>query len=147
MFLPSREQEMKPPGLSRGRWLAALACLGLLYLAGLGGLEMHPAFGDGPSIYVVSAQKSLAHGTGYRMVNYPQCAARAALSDRLPTAAFHHLSRLAVRSLETFRRAFDRSRRSVVLGGRGRRFLARSLSAPVAVLSAIAMGVSPLCLK
>ena len=53
-----------------GRWLIALACLGALYTASFGGLQVHPAFGDGPSVYIVSGL-SLAHGMGYRLPNYP----------------------------------------------------------------------------
>lgn len=51
-------------------WVAALVCLAAFYFARLGPLQYEPAFGDAPSIYLVSAQ-SLANNTGYRSINYP----------------------------------------------------------------------------
>jgi hypothetical protein len=55
--------------LTPRRWGLALSCLAVLYLICLGRFPSYPAFGDDNSIYLVSAE-SLAHGTGYRLINY-----------------------------------------------------------------------------
>jgi hypothetical protein len=55
-------------------WVIVLVALTTVYLLRLGPLQYEPAFGDAPSIYLVSAQ-SIAHGTGYRNINYPDAPA------------------------------------------------------------------------
>jgi hypothetical protein len=68
--------EMNPVTFRRQSrwWLIALTALASLYVARLGRPMMHPAFGDDNSIYLVSAE-ALAHGDGYRLVNYPNAPA------------------------------------------------------------------------
>jgi hypothetical protein len=58
------------PRATSAAWIITVLCLGTLYTLSLGGTQIRPAFGDGPSIYIVSAL-SLARGAGYRMINYP----------------------------------------------------------------------------
>ena len=52
-------------------WIGALISVAMIYIASFGKMPVHPGFGDGPSIYIASAQ-SLAQGTGYRLMYYPQ---------------------------------------------------------------------------
>ena len=76
-------------------WIGALISVAMIYIASFGKMPVHPGFGDGPSIYIASAQ-SLAQGTGYRLMYYPQVPPGAALPNWISAPAVADFSRVPV---------------------------------------------------
>jgi hypothetical protein len=129
-----------------GLWVAVLACVASLYVACLGGLRIHPAFGDGPSIYIVSAQ-SIAHGTGYRLINYPS-----APPAQLYPIGYPLLLSFIFRVMPFGRTSIFLARllnvaAAVLWVEAARRLLSRAVNPLLGAMAALAMGLAPLLLE
>jgi hypothetical protein len=126
--------------------MLALLSLAAVYVACLGGRQMSPAFGDGPSIYIVSAL-SLARGTGYRMINYP-----GAPHAQLYPIGYPLLLSFIFRALPFGPGSIFVARllnviAAIVWVEAARRFLLRAMSEPVAACAALVMGLAPLTVE
>ena len=132
---------MTNPNLRR-LWAVLLLGMGTLLFLRLGGMQTEPAFGDAPSIYLVSAQ-SLAHGTGYRSINYPQSP-----PSQLYPVGYPLLLSFILRAVPFGPKSILISRiltciSTLVWVAAARRLLAQVVSPVVAMLAALACGLTP----
>jgi hypothetical protein len=130
----------------RSCWAGALACLVALYVGCLGGLRIQPAFGDGPSVYVASAL-SLAHGTGYRLINYPNPppANLYPIGYPLLLSFIFRIVPFGVKSI--FLARLLNVVGAVLWVDAARRLLNRAVNPLLAAMAALAMGFTPLLLE
>jgi hypothetical protein len=127
-------------------WAGALACLAALYVGCLGWGEVQPGFGDGPSIYIVSGL-SLAHGTGYRLINYPDLppALLYPIGYPLLLSAVLHFVPFGATSIFLMRMLNVVGALVWVEGSR--RVLRRMMSPVLAAAGALAIGTMPLLIE
>jgi hypothetical protein len=146
---PSVSQSLTRPisdSQARLYWTVLIGGIAAVYILSLGRMPIQPGFGDGPSVYIASAE-SLAHGTGYRLIYYPQAPVAQLYPIGYPLLISPIFRFLPFGATSIFLARLLNVFCVIIWAEAARRFLARTLQPLLAMFGAAAIALTPYALE